>query len=203
LQNLKALNSIDLSAKKLKNIDGLAGSENLEQFRIDGESLENLNGLKGCNKFKELDIPRLPNSLNLDVFAYMDGLRRINFEGCNLTSFVFTQKIPRIVGVKLIYCNELKSLEGVGNLTNLTKIVIKDCAKLENLKGLDGTKTLESVIIQDCKSLKDVDALLSLPKLEILKMRSCGIKKEELPEHLQVMVETTISYDDWNIDDNS
>ena len=94
-------------------------------------------------------------------------------------------------------------MEGVGNLINLTHIVIKNCTELESLNGLEGAKNLHSVIIQDCKSLKDVDALLSLPKLEILKMRSCGIKKEELPEHLQVMVETTISYDDWNIDDNS
>ena len=81
-------------------------------------------------------------------------------------------------------------------LFNLEKIIIKDCTNLENLKGIENIKTLESVIIQDCKSLKDVKALLSLPKLKVFKMRSCGIKKEELPGHLKVIVETTISHMD-------
>ena len=102
--------------------------------------------------------------------------------------------------------SETKTLEGVGNLINLTHIVIKNCAKLENLNGLEGAKNLQSVIIQDCKSLKEVDALLSLPKLETFKIRSCGIKKGELTGHLQVIVETTISYEDdlpYDFDDNS
>ena len=205
LQNLKALNYFYLDAIKLKNIDGLSGCENLEDFDIQSENIENLNGLKGCNKLKTLNIPGLAKSLNLDGLAYADGLRRINFSGCNLTSFDFTQKIPRIMGIEIKSCNQIKSLEGLGNLINLTKLVIKNCTKLENLKGLEGIKTLESVIIQDCKSLKDVDALLSLPKLDIFKIRSCGIKKEELPGHLKVIVKTTISYYDdlpHDFDDN-
>ena len=87
-------------------------------------------------------------------------------------------------------------MEGLGNLINLAKIVIKDCTKLSDLKGIENIKTLESVIIQDCKSLKDVEALLSLPKLKVFKIRSCGIKKEELPGHLKVIAETTISHQD-------
>tara|TARA_B100000959_G_scaffold127543_1_gene133843 strand:+ start:919 stop:1071 length:153 start_codon:yes stop_codon:yes gene_type:complete len=41
-----------------------------------------------------------------------------------------------------------------------------------------------------------VEALLSLPKLKVFKIRSCGIKKEELPGHLKVIAETTISHQD-------
>ena len=130
----------------------------------------------------------------------MDGLRRINL--CS-NNFKFTQKIPQI---KWLYINsKTKTLEGVGNFINLTRVEIKTCTKLENLKGLERAKNVESVVIQDCKSLKDVNALLSLPKLKIFKMRSCGIKKGELPGHLKVMVETTISYLDnlpYNFDDN-
>jgi Leucine-rich repeat (LRR) protein len=201
LQNLKALNSINLNAVKLKNVDGLAGCENLEDCNINSDVLENLNGLKGLNKIKELEIPSSSKLINLDGLAGMDGLRRINLYSNN---FEFTQKIPPIRGVNIK--SATKTLESIGNLINLTHIVIKDCTELENLNGLEAAKNLKSVIIQDCKLLKDVDALLSLPKLEIFKIRSCGIKKGELLGHLKVIVETTISYEDdlpHEFDDNS
>ena len=201
MQNLKALNSINLNAVKLKNVDGLAGCENLEDCNINSDVLENLNGLKGLNKIKELEIPSSSKLINLDGLAGMDGLRRINLYSNN---FEFTQKIPPIRGVNIK--SATKTLESIGNLINLTHIVIKDCTELENLNGLEAAKNLKSVIIQDCKLLKDVDALLSLPKLEIFKIRSCGIKKGELLGHLKVIVETTISYEDdlpHEFDDNS
>jgi hypothetical protein len=102
--------------------------------------------------------------------------------------------------------SETKTLESIGNLINLTHIAIKNCTELVNLKGLEGVKNLQSVVIQDCKSLKDVDALLSLSKLETFKMRSCGLKKADVPGNLKVILETTISYEDdlpYDFDDNS
>ena len=196
LQNLKALEIIQLDTIKLKNIDGLSGCENLNSFDIQSEDIKNLNGLKGCNKLQELNIPNSAKSLNLDGLAFVDSLRVINFRNCKIKSFDFTQKIPPITYADIRSSDQIKSLEGLGNLINLAKIVIKDCTKLENLKGIENIKTLESVIIQDCKSLKDVEALLSLPKLKVFKIRSCGIKKEELPGHLKVIAETTISHQD-------
>jgi hypothetical protein len=205
---LKALNNITLNIVNLKNVDGLAGCENLEDCLINSQysdqicgNLKNLNGFKGINKIKKLDIPDSSILINLDGLAGMDGLRKINL---NSKIFEFTQKIPQIRGVNIK--SATKTLEGIGNLINLTHIVIKNCTELVNLKGLEGAKNLQSVVIQDCKSLKDVDALLSLPKLETFKIRSCGIKKGELSGHLKVIVETTISYEDdlpHDFDDNS
>ena len=196
LKNLKALRGIQLDTIKLNNIDGLSGCENLDDFNIQSKDIKNLNGLKGCDKLQELNIPSSAKSLNLDGLASMNSLRVVNFRDCEIKSFDFTQKIPPITYADIKSSNQIKSLEGIGNLINLEKIIIKDCTNLENLKGIENIKTLESVIIQDCKSLKDVKALLSLPKLKVFKMRSCGIKKEELPGHLKVIVETTISHMD-------
>ena len=198
LKNLKALNNVTLNILNLKNVDGLSGCENLESCLINSQygdqicgNLENLNGLKGINKIEELSIPASSILINLDGLAGMDGLRKINL---NANNFEFTQKIPQIRGVN--FKSATKTFETIGNLINLTHVVIKDCTELENLNGLEAAKSIQSVIIQDCKSLKDVSALISLPKLQTFKMRSCGLKKDEVPESLKVILETTISYQD-------
>jgi len=198
LKNLKALDRITLNVENLKNVDGLAGCENLESCLINSQygdqicgNLENLNGLKGIYKIKELDIPASSILINLDGLAGMDGLRKINL---NAKNFKFTQKIPQIRGVNIK--SATKTLESIGNLTNLTHVVIKDCTELENLNGLEAAKSIQSVIIQDCKSLKDVTALLALPKLQTFKMRSCGLKKGDVPENLKFIFESNISHQD-------
>ena len=199
LKNLKALNSAEINIVNLRNVDGFSGCENLEDCMINYrgyghqkcENLENLNGLKGINKIKKLDIPASSILINLDGLAGMDGLRIINL---NANNFEFTQKIPQIRGVNIK--SATKTLESIGNLINLTHVVIKDCTELENLNGLEAAINLQSVIIQDCKSLKDVTALLSLPKLKTFKMRSCGLKKADVPENLKVIFESNISYQD-------
>lgn len=198
LQNLKALHSVTLNIVNLKNVDGLSGCDNLESCLINSQygnqicgNLENLNGLNGINKIKELTIPASSILINLDGLAGMDGLRKINLKAKN---FEFTQKIPKIRGVNIE--SATKTLKTIENLINLTHVVIKDCAELENLNGLEGAINLQSVIIQDCKSLKDVTALISLPKLKIFKMRSCGLKKADVPDNLKVIFESNISYQD-------
>ena len=53
------------------------------------EDIKNLNGLKGCSKLKELDIPNSAKSLNLDGLAFMDSLRVINFRNCEIVFINF------------------------------------------------------------------------------------------------------------------
>jgi Leucine-rich repeat (LRR) protein len=198
LKNLKKLTYVNLSGKKLKNIDGLLGvCKNLEDFRVDSESLENIDGLKGwhCENF---DIPNSPKLKNLDALAEIKGLQKINFSSCEIKNFqVFNLKIPLVKEVNITSCGQIKSMEGVENLVNLTHLRIKDCSKLKTLNGLEGLKNLQVIILGECESLENVDALLDLPELETFKMHSCGIKKAELPKQLQVIVETRTNWEDW------
>lgn len=66
----------------------------------------------------------------------------------------------------------LSSLQGVSQLTNLTKLTLWGSTKLTSLEGLDKLESLETLIIEHIPKVESLDVLTRLPQLKRLVIHS-------------------------------
>jgi hypothetical protein len=109
----------------------------------------------------------------LDVVAAYDGLRALH-----LSSVHADDLFGRISGPTLEYLGlvggKLGSLHGIGALTGLRSLQLKNLAKLGDLAGIEALGALEELSIGYCGALTSVRELASLPRLRRLMLFGLG-----------------------------
>ena len=143
--NLKSLKGIEITANKLELLD-LSYFSNLKYLVIhDYSGKQNL--LVNCKQLKYLCI----------IHSDITSLKSI-LPNCNLDS------------LRLDFCYNLKTLNGIQLLKYLKKLELDYCLKLENVSDIQSTANfLKELRITDCNKIKDLSSILvKLSELETL-----------------------------------
>ncbi|WP_394748830.1 leucine-rich repeat domain-containing protein [Spongiimicrobium salis] len=177
-KNLKIFDAIGIS---FINADALIGKNDIEEFRLDGGSMDDYTFLKGQSKIKIL---RIPNKMDKAEFYPIVGTLK-SLEWLNISS----------VGEKGITEADFTALEGLKNLTSLY-IPEKSGSSFEsettNASHFSGMEQLESFYISSFL-IADLSPLKSCKNLKYIEVhrktdpKQIDLLKKELPE-LEVKV---------------
>ena len=143
--NLKLLTGLEITANKLKLLD-LSYFSNLEYLVIhDYSSKQNL--LINCKQLKYLCI------VHSDITSLKSILINYNLES-----------------LRLDFCYNLKTLNGIESLKHLNKMELDYCLRLENILDIQFTaNSLKEFIITDCNKIQELSTILGkLSELETL-----------------------------------
>ncbi len=146
LQNLHTL-SIDVLANDNQKID-FSNFPKLEKLSFDWRLKE-----------ENLDNVRTLRYLTIGKFKKKD--------------LTYLSKLNKIESLG-IFQSQIKSLNGINELTNLKKLCIVLCPKLSKLDGISACENLEELIIANAKNINDINELSKLKKLRKIRIESCG-----------------------------
>jgi|GEM_PF-6673697 len=125
----------------LKNLDGLENLRSVVTIEMNGNAIENINGLSGITLAQDIGIGNNHHLKNLDGFSNLDSV-----------SSYFS----------IMYNDSLESLEGLSGMLSALRVEIAGNPLLESLKGLDNLRSTEVLMINDNVNLKNVDGLAGL-----------------------------------------
>ena len=141
LKNLK----INGGAGKLLSLNGL-DAPLLEEVQLKGAGLVNVEALSKSPLLKNIDLSE-NNKL-----SSLEGIRA---------------SAATLKSLNLQKCESLKSIEPVGNFTQLKELYLADCKSLKSIEALNKIKTLTTLTLENCcalSSLKGIDGLtLEIP----------------------------------------
>ncbi|GLJ34569.1 hypothetical protein SUGI_0695320 [Cryptomeria japonica] len=157
LPGLSFLKKINIeSCDKLQNITLPAKLTNLTVQRC--RHLRRIAGLDDLSKLRELDITQCPE-IELLLLAELSCLERITINSSEkLHKIILPTSVLKIT---VQCCKNLQMVAGIGNLSMLTELYIRECPVLEDLPILFGINSLESIRIDGCGKLKLADCGIS------------------------------------------
>lgn len=172
-------NTIDfLIDPRLKNIKGIT-----IQFEI-----QNINPLFNFNHLTHLGLPENVkiefDFSRFENLIYLGGSfpkKYINFHQLKHLKFTYLFEYKKSDLIDFAACKDLRalwmysapieSLNGLGELSNLTQIDLENCRKLTSLNGISSRNiNLHTVHLVNCTNLRKVDALTELPNLRKLQL---------------------------------
>ena len=139
----------------------LSYSSPLKRFDVEGLHLTS-------EKILEVGVNRQIRHLALyanyqsEDFPFLPTLRSLTVtQAPELSEFY---NLRHLFSVQLNYCNRLRSLEGLGEVTVLT---IRGCRELRSLEGLRNGKFDRTIAIIDCQEVRDFSPLNNVRKVTI------------------------------------
>ena len=149
--NLKSLKTLIISDTAIKNVDGLADLQCLEELTLSGNlQLANLDGLRGTVSLSKLDCN---DCKGLTCIGGLHGHNSLKY--LNLGS-----------------CESLKSLDGLASHAGIDLVAAGHCHSLEDISALDKNKSIRHLEVGDSEFLSDISIVKSLTGLESLVLRN-------------------------------
>lgn len=152
LTNFKGLNNLDT----IRNTLFISQSNtNLSSF----EGLESLKKLGSNNEYHRMQQIPILDFTGLDSLNSISGILEI--KNCNdLISLAGLELITELDNLFIEDCYSFSSLQGFGNVAELSSLKLEKLQFLENLDGLEGLSTIHnSVSIKNNNLLNDISAL--------------------------------------------
>jgi hypothetical protein len=110
-----------------ENLNELSNLKNLEIIDITSRKLQLLDGIQALNKLKVLKLFRCTNLLELNGIEYLTELKELDIDTCKkITNLNGCEKLKELEIINLDNCKELDSLRLLKNCTYLKSIFIGD-----------------------------------------------------------------------------
>lgn len=161
IENIKYLtkiNSLNLRAVKLENLNWIGNLENLKLLKLMYGSYQSLESIKELKNLEYLGISRVRQIENYEFLKELINLKFLHFEG-------------------LATMNTLPSFEG---LKNLRKIQLENLSKLENIQEFASLENLEELLFFFPENFKASDRNLLLDKLFEIALKLPNLKMTNL-----------------------
>lgn len=108
----------------------------------------------------------------LDKLAEYESL-----QGVHLSNVSMPDLFSQLAGLSLryvgVYIGEFANLSGIGQLTELTDLLLKKLPSLKTLDHLEEAKGLQALTVSYCSALRDASALRALSNLRQLRVHDC------------------------------
>jgi len=170
LPALKTL-KINGAVGKLLSLNGL-DAPLLEEARLKGVGLVNVEALSKSPLLKNVDLSENKKLSSLEgICASAATLKSLNLQKCeSLKSIEHVGNFTQLKELYLADCKSLKSIEALSKIKTLTTLTLENCCALSSLKGINGL-TLEmpksyggSVLsLSDCSSLATLEYFPKIP----------------------------------------
>ena len=152
-----------------RKLDSLEGLNNLTSVgSIDFQSnygIKNLNALKNLKTIKTyFTLSNSPNLNSIDGISQLESktLQSVSIYGCNISDLRAFKNVEIIVSLSLNNCYNLKTLDGLENLTMISRFQINNVS-LVSLSGLSMLKTINtSFSIESCSQLTTLNGIDNL-----------------------------------------
>ncbi len=166
IKYLKAFTLVDFSISDIHALNALTQLEYLylETYAPSMIDLKNFSKLTYC---------ALRHVPNVDGIEGLTNIQSLLLHGGKSVDTATVGKLSTLQSLSLIQC-KLYSLEGLGNLKNLRKLIISNNPELRDLRNIGKLQNLESLEIEACKKIASIDELRTLVNLKKLYINDCG-----------------------------
>nr|WP_181778873.1 NACHT domain-containing protein [Pseudonocardia pini] len=169
-----------VNCPNLQLIEGLAQARYLSVLEIDGIPVELSSD--SIENFVNLRSLRIHDSLALAsprILRNFGRLQRLDLGGrCGVGSTGSLGYSSSLGTLILSRCLELRQVNGLGSLTKLQRLVVRDCPELESLWGIaDAADSLSELTISDVEHLPDFRFIGTLRNLRSLRLERCTIDR--------------------------
>lgn len=194
----------------IQSLDGLDAPA-LEELEATNIGLESIAALRLCPNLKFIDLSENPDLSGVEALSGCSSIEILRLNDTGIASIEFLAVAKGLAEININDCKNLKSINGIEKLTNLTRLDLIGLHKLTDLgpllrldkledlrlfnltaiKELPEFKplvSLRSILIKGCDALTDVSSLASVETLnsvhieECPKLRSCPVT---WPKNLQ------------------
>ncbi|GLJ43802.1 hypothetical protein SUGI_0911870 [Cryptomeria japonica] len=125
--------------------------------------LQRIEGMVDLTKLTVLVIEQCPALEELPSVAGMNCLRQIQIASCEkLQNIILPTTIAKLW---VESCRDLQRIGGIGDLTKLTNLIIKQCPALEELPSVAGMNCLRQIKIGSCEKLQNIILPTTIAKL--------------------------------------
>ncbi len=149
---------------KLENADGLAKLLNMKKLSILHTGINNIEELRNLSKLEHIIIDQ---SEIYDFNPLAENTNIMEMEIINATNLKFLSEIESLKKLTITMSEEKNNLFGLGNLTNLKKLIVYGQGNL-NIDTLKEATCIEELVIDGEFIIEDCSPISSLTNLKML-----------------------------------
>ena len=165
LEQLKRLRALTLSNTALESVAELSMYGNIEDLTlINNEKLGSLSGLPQMEHLKALTIIR-QDVMDFNFLEKFYAIERLTISDTRIKDFYPIAQLKTLKELEVTENDDLKSVEGLGGLSNLTSLSIY-CNVDKGIDEIAKLTELRTLILQAPKSLQMIGGLSKLEHLE-------------------------------------
>lgn len=162
--DLGSLIDVDLSNKKIANLQGLEYAVNVTQLNLSGNEIADISSLKKLTKIRSLSL-RENKITSIEDLAAMKDLEYLHVGWNQISSLEVVKQLP---GLNALYANsnQISNLQGLSDAVEMTYLDLRD-NKLVEVESLSKLTKLINLDVSD-NQIQNITSLAKLINLNTL-----------------------------------
>jgi len=153
--DLESLTEVDLSNRKIKNLQGLEYATNITQLNLSFNELADISPLKGLSKIRSLNL-RENQISSIEDLSAMKELEFLAIDLNQISSLDAVKQLPRL---QVLHANrnQISSIHGLSNAIEMTFLDLSN-NKIEDIEPLGKLTKLKYLYVGD-NQIRDISPL--------------------------------------------